>query len=93
MSFPLYNFPFVQKRTGCTPLKGIVFLFKKKQNKKLIGYYKLWAPPSTLFLCGDFSPNHLPDLATRLDGGTSPARQTWSPKGVTKGGPFTLIVE
>ncbi|KAJ0888750.1 hypothetical protein HanRHA438_Chr09g0405531 [Helianthus annuus] len=80
MSFPLYNFPLVQKRTGCTPLRGIVFLFKKKKRKIFIGP----SFPSFLPLFGDSLPISFPKIAHRLDGGTAPigkhGSRTGSPK-------------
>ncbi|KAJ0771207.1 hypothetical protein HanPI659440_Chr07g0266411 [Helianthus annuus] len=89
MSFPLYNFPLIQKRTGCTPLRGIVFLLKKiiiiiDWLKIMVAHHLL--SPS----CGEHSPHTLPDLPPLLDGGTLPARHTPSPHGVTEGAADTL---
>ncbi|KAJ0765977.1 hypothetical protein HanPI659440_Chr08g0310021 [Helianthus annuus] len=55
MSFPLYNSPLVQKRTGCTPLRGVVFLLKKKKKRKQKTDWLIqaWGPPSLFLLFGD----------------------------------------
>ncbi|KAJ0859253.1 hypothetical protein HanRHA438_Chr13g0610321 [Helianthus annuus] len=67
MLFLLYNFPLVQKRTGCAPLRGIVFLLKKKRTAFIGPRF-----PSLLPFIGASLPKLFPDLAHRLDGGTAP---------------------